>query len=126
MKTIENLKTLCFFSYFKIFSPKERGAATFFISWICFECIIIFNKFGHLKYGTPLFMILYIIGGNAALICSYILLKKWNQISGVKDFIKQNFDFISKLLISLPLLTLCLFFYSSLNTFNTYSDFSIL
>lgn len=70
---------------------------TFLISWTCFVCIIIANRFGKLKYGTPLFMILYIIGGNAAPIVSYILLKKWNEIKGLKDFIKQNFKVISGL-----------------------------
>lgn len=70
---------------------------TFGISWLCWGTIIIANKFGHLLFGSPMSMILYVIGGNGAPIASYILLKKWGEISGVKDFLKRHFKFKSPL-----------------------------
>jgi membrane protease YdiL (CAAX protease family) len=66
---------------------------TFCISWLCWGSIIAANQFGLLPYGTPLAMILFVIGGNGAPIASYILLKKWGEIDGFKAFLKRNFAF---------------------------------
>ncbi len=68
---------------------------TFCISWLCWGAIIIANKYGLLQYGTFLSMVLFLIGGNGVPIASYILLKKWGEIDGIKSFLKCNFDFRS-------------------------------
>lgn len=68
---------------------------TFCISWGCWGSIVIANQFGFLQYGTFVCMILFLIGGNGAPIASYILLKKWGEIDGFKDFLKRNFKFKS-------------------------------
>jgi membrane protease YdiL (CAAX protease family) len=66
---------------------------TFGISWLCWGSIIVANQFGLLSYGTFLFMVLFIIGGNGAPIASYILLKRWGEVDGFKSFLKRNFTF---------------------------------
>ncbi|OPJ64362.1 CPBP family intramembrane glutamic endopeptidase [Clostridium oryzae] len=66
---------------------------TFAISWLCWGSIIVANQFELLPYGTPLTMIIFGIGGNGAPIASYILLRKWGEIDGFKDFLKRNFGF---------------------------------
>lgn len=66
---------------------------TFFITWICWGIIIIANRFGYLEYGTAVFMILFLIGGNGPPIASYILQKKYGEIDGLKTFFKLNFNF---------------------------------
>lgn len=81
---------------------------TFCISWLCWGCIIIANKFGLLQYGTFLSMILFIIGGNGAPIASYILLKRWGEIDGIKSFLKRNFNFKSSIKNYLLVLALLL------------------
>jgi membrane protease YdiL (CAAX protease family) len=68
---------------------------TFCISWLCWGTIIIANKFGYLQYGTFISMTLFLIGGNGAPIASYMLLKKWREIDGIKSFLKRNFNFKS-------------------------------
>lgn len=70
---------------------------TFCISWLCWGAIIIANKFGFLQYGTFLSMILFLIGGNGAPIASYMLLKKWGEVDGIKSFLKRNFNFKSSI-----------------------------
>lgn len=66
---------------------------TFCITWVCWGAIVLANQFGLLPYGTPLSMILFLIGGNGAPIASYVLLKKWGEIDGFKSFLKLNFRF---------------------------------
>lgn len=70
---------------------------TFSITWLCWGTIIIANQFGYLNYGTPISVILFMIGGNGAPIASYILLKKWGEISGFKDFLKRFMNFKSEI-----------------------------
>jgi len=53
--------------------------------------IIIANQIGYLKYGTPISLILYIIGGNAPPIMAYVVLKKEHRIAGMKQFVKETF-----------------------------------
>jgi len=57
---------------------KNYLIGTFLTTYILWGIIIVANQFGYLKYGTPISMILYIIGGNAPPIIAYILLRKWN------------------------------------------------
>lgn len=66
---------------------------TFAITWICWGTVAIANRFGQLQYGTPIAMILFLIGGNGAPIASYFLLKRWGEIDGFKSFMKKNFQF---------------------------------
>jgi len=53
--------------------------------------IIIANQIGYLKYGTPVSLILYAIGGNAPPIIAYVVLKKEHRIAGMKQFVKEAF-----------------------------------
>lgn len=64
---------------------------TFLITWLCFGTIIIGNLYEKLLYGTPIFMILFIVGGNGAPIAVYILLKRWNKTRKNSGFIKKFF-----------------------------------
>ncbi len=77
--------------------PKSRVAQfllwTFAITWICWGTVVIANRFGTLQYGTPLAMILFLIGGNGPPIASYFLLKRWGEIDGFKSFMKKYFQF---------------------------------
>lgn len=70
---------------------------TFSITWLCWGTIIIANQFGHLRFGTPLSVVLFMIGGNGAPIASYILLKKWGEVEGIKDFLKKFMNFKSEI-----------------------------
>ncbi|MBI9013143.1 MAG: CPBP family intramembrane metalloprotease [Clostridiales bacterium] len=76
---------------------REFLLITFFITWICWGAIIIANQFGFLKYGTPLSMILFIVGGNAPPIATYILQRKWGETDGLKSYLKRHFNFKSSL-----------------------------
>jgi len=64
---------------------KNYLIGTFLTTYILWGIIIVANQFGYLKYGTPISMILYIIGGNAPPIIAYILLRKENIITGYGD-----------------------------------------
>lgn len=64
---------------------------TFAITFVMWGTIIIANKFGILKFGTPLSMILFIIGGNAPAIVSYMMLKKEHVIDGFGQYVKEAF-----------------------------------
>lgn len=64
---------------------------TFLITYIMWGIIIVANQIGYLQYGTPISMILYIIGGNAPPIVAYAVLKKEHKITGIKQFAKEAF-----------------------------------
>lgn len=66
---------------------------TFVITWGCWGTVVIANQFGRLPYGTPLAMVLFLIGGNGAPIASYFLLKRWGDIGGLKGYMKRFFNF---------------------------------
>lgn len=66
---------------------------TFAITWICWGTVVIANRFGYLSYGTPIAMILFLIGGNGPPIASYFLLKRWGEIDGFKAYLKRFFAF---------------------------------
>ncbi len=53
--------------------------------------IIVANQMGHFKFGTPISMILFVIGGNAPPIVAYIVLKKQKIIAGMKQLAKEAF-----------------------------------
>jgi len=74
---------------------REYLIMTFSITWICWGIIIAANQFGILEYGTPLAMILFLLGGNAPPVASFILLKKWGEIDGLKSYLKRHFSFKS-------------------------------
>lgn len=69
---------------------------TFLVTYITWGSIAIANHIGYLSYGTPMWMILYIIGVVAPPIMSYIVLKKNHSISGIKEFIKIAFNLKAK------------------------------
>jgi len=64
---------------------------TFLITYIMWGIIFIANQIGYLKYGTPISMILFVIGGNAPPIMAYIVLKKEIKITGIKQLLKEAF-----------------------------------
>ena len=64
---------------------------TFLLTYITWGIIIAANQFGYLQYGTPLSIILYVIGGNAPPIMAYAVLKKERIITGIKHFAKEAF-----------------------------------
>lgn len=64
---------------------------TFLITYIMWGGIIVANQFGYLKYGAPISVILFVIGGNAPPIMAYMVLKKEHIITGIKQFVKEAF-----------------------------------
>lgn len=64
---------------------------TFLITYIMWGSIFAANQIGYLKYGTPISMILFVIGGNAPPIIAYVVLKKEHLISGFKEFLREAF-----------------------------------
>ncbi|MCM0648269.1 CPBP family intramembrane metalloprotease [Clostridium swellfunianum] len=64
---------------------------TFVLTYMTWGGIIVANQFGYLKYGTPLCMVLYVIGGNAPPIIAYIVLKQAGKIKLLKQFIGEVF-----------------------------------
>jgi len=53
-----------------------------FITWLFWWGIAIGNQFGHLLYGTPLMMVLFLIGGNSESIMAVVLLLITKQMTG--------------------------------------------
>lgn len=69
---------------------------TFLITYIMWGLIIAANQVGYFEYGTPVSMILFIIGGNAPPIMAYMVLRKEHMITGIKQFVKEAFAFKQK------------------------------
>lgn len=59
---------------------------TFLLTFGCWGAIILANQFEYLVYGTPISMIIYLIGGLSPTIVAYFYLKKCNRVDGIKDF----------------------------------------
>lgn len=66
---------------------------TFLLSYISWGSIIIANQFGYLKYGTPVSMVLFMIGGLSPTVISYLLLRHSGVFPNFKSFIKEIFAF---------------------------------
>lgn len=64
---------------------------TFLLSYISWGIIIISNLFGKLAYGTPVSMVLYLIGGFSPTIVSCIVLIRQKEVSGFKQIVKDSF-----------------------------------
>lgn len=64
---------------------------TFTLSYLMWGIIIVANQFGYLKYGTPVSLILFVIGGNAPPLVAYVVLKREQRIKGFKQFISAAF-----------------------------------
>ncbi|GAB6929156.1 CPBP family intramembrane metalloprotease [Paenibacillus sp. JCM 10914] len=62
------------------------------ITWILWWGIVIANQYGYLTYGTPLMLVLYMIGGNTIPIIAIILLLKLKEMTG-KELIRKIFGF---------------------------------
>ncbi|HHU55662.1 MAG TPA: hypothetical protein GXZ48_03075 [Acholeplasmataceae bacterium] len=71
---------------------------TFTISYIMWGTIIISNQFSYLEFGSPISMILFIIGGNAPAIVAYFILKKERRVDSFGQFVKRAFAIKQKLL----------------------------
>ena len=65
-------------------------ALTFCITWGLAAAILIANHFGYLEYGTPLFMVMFIIGVAAPAIAAFIILPR-NNIITAKELLKETF-----------------------------------
>jgi membrane protease YdiL (CAAX protease family) len=73
---------------------------TFILILLTWGTIIIANKFGIMKFGTPLCMILYIIGGNSPpIIAIYLILSK--KILSFKELLHEIFSFKQNILLYL-------------------------
>ena len=64
---------------------------TFLLTFVCWGTIILANQFGYLVYGTPISMIIYLIGGLSPTIVAYFYLKKSKRVDDIKDFFKKAF-----------------------------------
>jgi len=71
---------------------------TYCLSMLMWGSIIIANQFGFLKYGTPVCMVLFLIGGFSPTVVSCLLLKRSGAFPNFKSFIKETFAFKQKLL----------------------------
>lgn len=69
---------------------------TFLITYIMWGIIIAANQIGYLQYGTPISIILYIIGGNAPPIAAYVVLKRGGKIASIRQFAKEAFSIKQK------------------------------
>jgi membrane protease YdiL (CAAX protease family) len=64
---------------------------TFLITYCSWGILILASQVEWLKFGTPLGMTLFIIGGNAPPIVAYFVLRQHGKITGFKSFIKEAF-----------------------------------
>jgi membrane protease YdiL (CAAX protease family) len=64
---------------------------TFILTFSCWGGIILANQFGYLIYGTPISMIIFLLGGLSPTIVAYFSLKSCGKVEGFKDFFKQTF-----------------------------------
>ena len=62
------------------------------ITWMLWWGIVIANQYGYLKYGTPLMMVLYMIGGNTKPIVAIVLLLKSKEMTG-RELLRKIFGF---------------------------------
>lgn len=63
---------------------------TYCLAWVSWGSIIIANRFGYLKYGTPIFMALYALGALAPAIVAITLLLK-NKVMPARELFKTIF-----------------------------------
>ena len=63
----------------------------FFIAWGLWGCILVGNQFGYLEYGTPLSLVLYLLGVLAPAIAACVVLTKDKEITA-KQLIKKIFE----------------------------------
>lgn len=64
---------------------------TFAITWIPWGIIILANQFGALSYGTPLFMVLFLIGGQGPAIAAYLMLRSSYSEKPFRSFLRWSF-----------------------------------
>lgn len=68
---------------------KNYLLSTFVFSWIFWGIIIIANQFDLLKFGTPLAMVFFVLGGLMPTICGIWVKKKYSSKDDFKAFIKN-------------------------------------
>lgn len=91
---------------------------TFGITWICWWLLALFTKNGSLSYGTPAFMILYLIGGLAPTYTSFITIALIGEKGDMKKYLRQIFKVKVKIIwyliaLLLPLMIHLLSFFIS-------------
>ena len=72
---------------------------TFVLSYLSWGIIILANQYDQLKYGTPISMILYLIGGLSPTIIACIVLIRQKEVSGFKQICKECFKFKQKFIV---------------------------
>ncbi|WMJ22386.1 type II CAAX endopeptidase family protein [Paludicola sp. MB14-C6] len=72
-------------------SIRNYLVATFLFSWILWDTLAVgsYFKISFLTYGTPLAMVLFVLGGISPAICEIILQKKNNTEQEFKSFMKN-------------------------------------
>lgn len=104
IKNLEPLKT------------STRGLAlpfalmTMGITWVLWWSIAIANQFGFLRYGTPLMMMFFMIGGLAPAISSITLMLKTKQMTR-KGLVKTIFDFRQPILLYVVVIVIAIISY---------------
>ncbi len=73
-------------------SLKTLIIATFLLSYGFWLSILIANHFSHWQYGTPIFMLFFILGGLSPTIVAYILLRQNHTFTGFLPFLKKIFN----------------------------------
>ena len=63
---------------------------SFCIAWVLWICVIIANQFGYLRYGTPVSLLLFVLGALAPAIAAVMVLLK-NKVMNAKQFFKKIF-----------------------------------
>ena len=79
---------------------------TFLLSYIAWGIIILANCFGKLQYGTPLSMVLYLIGGFSPTIVACIVLIRDKEVEGLKQICRDSFRFRQKPMVYVMILLL--------------------
>ncbi|MFF2480402.1 CPBP family intramembrane glutamic endopeptidase [Paenibacillus sp. NPDC058071] len=79
---------------------------TFLITYLAWGCLILGSQFGGIEMGTPVGVILHIIGGNAPPLIAYFVLRKHGRVTGFRSFMKSAFTVKEPLLMYMVVLVL--------------------
>jgi len=68
---------------------KKFIGLTFLISWISWGLLVFFSQLNILDYGTPIFMIIYVLGGIAPALCGVFIKKHNSNKEEYKAYLKN-------------------------------------
>lgn len=80
------------------------------ITWVLWWSIVIANQFGFLKYGTPIMMLFFMIGGLSPSIAATALILKTKQMTK-KELTKTIFDFKQPVLLYMIVIIIAIISY---------------